>query len=145
MCFWGDARSLSGDNEISFGATVLRTAAAVLKEERNGRTFGTLVGLRRHRMSFVGREGNDRMREQSGAEGGEDKGGLSSLKDLLLRSMGEEEEEEARYVPPVRSFQELPTNDVVGGASNASIDRPQSSISPLAIERASGKKTLSSI
>ena len=78
-------------------------------------------------------------------EGGEDKGGLSSLKDLLLRSMGEEEEEEARYVPPVRSFQELPTNDVVGGASNASIDRPQSSISPLAIERASGKKTLSSI
>ena len=36
----------------------------------------------------------------------------------------------------VRSFQPLPTNDVVGGAGNASIDRPQSSISPLAIERA---------
>ena len=42
----------------------------------------------------------------------------------------------------VRSFQPLPTNDVVGGAGNASIDRPQSSISPLAIERARarGKK-----
>ena len=34
------------------------------------------------------------MREQNGAEGegGEDKGGLSSLKDLLLPSMGEEAE-----------------------------------------------------
>ena len=91
-------------------------------------------------MSFVGRKegregGNDRMREQqNGAErrserrGGEDKGGLSSLKDLLLPSMGETAEAAAACYggsrsgrvrssvrPFVRSFQELPTNDVVGG------------------------------